>query len=172
MPPPASRPFWFQGLGDQRHHLVAVHQRAVLVDDDHPVRVAVQRDADVGAHLVHLPGHRHRVGGAAFLVDVEAVGLVVDGDDLGAQLPERGGRHLVAGAVGAVDNDPQARQRHGARQRPLGELDIAVMHAVDALGSAEPILVGERHLHLAVEHSFDAPLDLVGQLVAVQGRTA
>ena len=43
------------------------------------------------------------MGRAAFLVDVEAVRLVVDGDDLGAEFPQRLGRHLVGGAVGAID---------------------------------------------------------------------
>ena len=105
---------------------------------------------------------------AAFLVDVEAVGLVVDGDDLGAEFPQRFWRHLVAGAIGAIDDDAQARQRHGARQRALGEFDVAVVHAVDALGAAERILVGQRDLDVLVEQRLDARLDLVGQLVAVR----
>ena len=42
------------GLGDHRHQLVAVDDAALLVDDHHPVGVAVERDADIGAHLVDL----------------------------------------------------------------------------------------------------------------------
>ena len=41
-------------FGDDGHHLVAVDHMALLVDDDHAVGVAVERDADVGAHLPHL----------------------------------------------------------------------------------------------------------------------
>ena len=100
--PPALVP----GLGDQRHDLVAVDDRAVLVDDDDAVGVAVERDADVGAHFMHLLLQAGRMGRAAFLVDVEAVGLDIDGDDLGAEFPQRRGRHLVGGAIGAIDDDP------------------------------------------------------------------
>ena len=49
------------GFGDQRHQLVAVDHGAVLVDDHHPVGVAVERDADIGAHLVHLLGQIARM---------------------------------------------------------------------------------------------------------------
>ena len=155
------------GFGDQRHDLVAVDDRAVLVDDDDPVGVAVEGDADVGTYLMHLLLQSGRMGRAAFLVDVETVGFDVDGDNLGAEFPQRLGRHLVGGAVGAIDNDPQARQRHRARQGALGELDVAVVDTIDALGAAEPVRIGERQLDIPVQHPLDALLDLVGELVAV-----
>ena len=81
--------------GDQRHDLVAIDDAALLVGDDDAVGVAIERDADIGAHFAHLGAHRLRRGRAAFQVDVEAVGLDADGDDLGAQLPQRRGRDLV-----------------------------------------------------------------------------
>ena len=92
----------------------------------HPVRIAIERDADIGAHLVDLLLQRDRAGGAAIEIDVGAVRLVADRDDLGAELPEHGRRHLIGSAIGAIDGDPQALQRHVARQRALGMFDIAV----------------------------------------------
>ena len=59
------------------------------------------------------------------------------GNDVGAQLPQRFRHHLVGGAIGAIDHDAQAVEREIARQRALGEFDVAVMHAVDAAGAAE-----------------------------------
>ena len=38
--------------------------------------------------------------------------------------------------MGAVDNDPQAVEAHRTRQRALGELDVAIVDAVDPLGAA------------------------------------
>ena len=102
-PPAASLPRRCQLSAITRHDLVAVDDAALLVDDHDAVGVAVERDADVGAHLAHLGAQRLRRGGAALLVDVAAVGLDADLDHLGAQLPQRLGRHLVAGAVGAID---------------------------------------------------------------------
>ena len=101
------------------------------------------------------------------MIDVEAVRLDVDGDDLGAEFPQRRRRDLVAGAIGAIHDDSQARQRHRAGQRALGELDVAIMNAVDTLGAAETIRIGQRHVDIVVEHRFDTPFDLVRKLVAV-----
>ena len=45
---------------DHRQQLVAVDDVAALVDDEHAVGVAVERDADIGAHLAHLAGRAPR----------------------------------------------------------------------------------------------------------------
>ena len=57
-PPAASLPRACQALGDDGHDLVAVDDLALLVDDDDAIGVAVERDADVGAHLAHLGDER------------------------------------------------------------------------------------------------------------------
>ena len=54
-----------QAERDQRHQLVAVDDLALLVDDDQPVGVAVERDADVGAARDHRLLQQLRVGRAA-----------------------------------------------------------------------------------------------------------
>ena len=53
-PPPASRPAWCQDSAISAMIWSPSTIVAVLVDDDHAVGVAVERDADVGAHFVHL----------------------------------------------------------------------------------------------------------------------
>ena len=65
-------------FGNDGEQLVAVHHVAALVNDQHAVGVAVQRDADVGAHLAHLAAERGEIGRSAFLVDVETVGIDAD----------------------------------------------------------------------------------------------
>ena len=45
-------------LGDHREQLIAVDELALLVGDDDAVGVAIERDADVGAHLPDLGGER------------------------------------------------------------------------------------------------------------------
>ena len=107
-PPPARRPLACQDCAISAMIWSPSTIVAVLVDDDHAVGVAVERDADIGAQLLHLLAQGLGMRRAALVVDVEAVRLVVDGDDLGAQLPQRVGRHLVGGAVGAIDHDAQA----------------------------------------------------------------
>ena len=90
------------------------------------------------------------------------------GDDLGAEFPQRLRRDLVGGAVGAVDDDAEAFERQIARQRALGEFDVAVLDAVDAAGAAEIGRGGEALAEVGVDQALDLRLDRVGQLVAVR----
>ena len=91
--------------GDDRQHLVAVDEVAALVDRDHAVGVAVERQARVGTRshdgLLELGG----VGRAAAGVDVRAVGLVVEHTHPRAPHTQGPWRDLERGAVPAVDHD-------------------------------------------------------------------
>ena len=53
------------------------------------------------------------------------------------------------------------------RQRQLGEFDVAVLHAVDALGAAEIVAGGEAVGEIGIEQRLDLLLDLVAELEAV-----
>jgi hypothetical protein len=55
-----SRPSSRQDRATTCHELVAIDGLALLVHDEHAVRVAVERDADVGAQFPHLAGERVR----------------------------------------------------------------------------------------------------------------
>src|SRR5690606_448900 len=99
-------------LSDQRHDLVAIDHGSIFVDDDNTVSIAIERDANIGTHFMNLLGQAQRVRGAAILVDVETVWLVIDGDHFRAQLPKSRWSHLVACTIGAIDDDAQTRERH------------------------------------------------------------
>ena len=153
--------------GDDGEQLVAVDDLAVLVDDHHAVGVAIERDADIGAHLAHLAGDGAEVGRTAILIDVHAVRFVADGNHVGAQFPQRAGRDLVGGAIGAIDHDAQSGEIDVARQRALGEFNVAVLHAVDALGAAKVVALGQLLVQFGIEQVLDLAFDLVRQLEAV-----
>ena len=80
---------------------------AVLVDREHPVAVSVEGDPEVETLFDDRALQERGVGRAAADVDVRAVGLDPDRDDLGAALLERLRREPGVGAVRAVDDDPQ-----------------------------------------------------------------
>ena len=65
------------------------------------------------------------------------------------------GRDPIGGAVGAVDHHAQAFERQVARQRALGEFDVAVVDAVDALGAAEVAALRQALGHVAVDQRLD-----------------
>ena len=154
-------------LGDHGEQLITVDQMAMLVGDQHAVGIAVERDADIGSHLAHLAAERFRRRRPAIVIDVEAVGFDADRHHVGAEFPECVGRNAVCGAVGAVDDDAQAIKRKIARQGALGEFNVAVMHAIDALGAAEIAAGGEPLGEIGRHELFDLVFGLVGQLVAV-----
>ena len=152
---------------DHGQELVAVDQMTVLVGDDDAIGVAVERDADIRAHLANFSAQRVGRRRAAVVVDVETVRFDTDRDHVGAEFPQRLGRHAIGGAVGAIDDDAQAVEREIARHGALGEFDVTVVHAVDALGAAELGAFRQALGQFGVDHRLDLVFDLVGKLVAV-----
>ena len=101
----------------ERDQLVAVDDRAVAVDGEHAVAVAVEREAGVVAALAHVRGERVDVRRAAAGVDVAAVGRVGEHVDVGAEAAEDLRRGAVGRAVGAVERDPRGRSRSRPAKR-------------------------------------------------------
>src|SRR6516162_3846598 len=153
---------------DDGQELVAVDDAAALICDDDAIGVAVEGDADVGAHLLDLGAQGGRLGRSALAIDVEAVGLDPDRHHVGAELPQRLGNYLIGRAVGAVDDDAQPVEAHGARQCALGELDITPGGNLDALGATKVGGFGELLAEVGVDQRFDMAFDLVGKFVAVR----
>ena len=117
-------------LRDHCHDLIAVDDAALLVDDHHAVGIAIERDANVGAHLTHLFAKCFRPRRAALVIDIAPIGINADLDDLCAELPQCVGGHLVARPIGAIDDNAQFVEADIARQRALGELDVALLRAL------------------------------------------
>ena len=145
----------------ERDQLVAVDDRAVAVDREHAVAVAVEREAGVVAARAHGLRERVDVRGAAAVVDVAAVGLGREHLDVGAEPAEQRGRDLVGGAVGAVEQQPHAGQVERAEARLERRL-VAVQRRVEAAHAARA-----RGLGRGVEQPLDLQLGRVGELVAV-----
>ena len=156
-----------------RHDLVAVDQLAVLVDRDHPVGVAVEREperrrrASTTARCSALGMRR-----AAAVVDVAAVGRGVQHVDLGARArATRAAPTSNAGAVRAVEHDVAARRACGrrARRRRCATYASSAAGAAsdDALDVGRPARVGRRSSASSLELGLDRGLDVVGQLAAV-----
>ena len=95
---------------EDRDDLVAVDLVPLVVDGEHPVTVAVERDPEIEAAVDDGPLQRAQVGRAAADVDVEAVRLVADCRHLRAELLERPRCTPRVRAVRAVDADAQRRK--------------------------------------------------------------
>jgi hypothetical protein len=143
-------------------HLVAVDRPSLPVAQDHPVGVAVQRDPDGGALAANLLGQSLGVQGPAAVVDVAAVGLDAQREHIRPQLGEHLRRHLIPGAVGAVDHHLDAVQGLLPGEGPLEELDVAAARVVDAGGLAD--LPAGAGAPVLLHQPLDLCLHVVGQL--------
>ena len=150
--------------GGERDQLVAVDDRPVAVDREHPVAVAVEGEAGGMAPLAHRLREAFDVGRAAAVVDVAPVGIGREQVDLGAEAPEDLRRGAVRRAVGAVE------QHAPAAQVEVGEAlvqpaQVVLERAVQAPHGADAARLRGRR----VERRLDLDLGVVVELEAVAG---
>ena len=158
---------------EQRHQLVAVHGRAGVVDREAAVGVAVEGEAGVGAVREHRLAQPRQVGGSAALVDVDAVGLVVDREHRDAGVPQGTWPDLDRRAVRAVEHDAQPGRAvvEGAEQVVGVLLDGRAVRRDPAdvgTGRALPLLV-EALLDLLLERVVELHAAASQELDAVVG---
>ena len=153
---------------NHREDLVPVDNLAVLVGDHDPVGIAIERNAHMRTGFEHLAANGSGEGRAAAVIDVAPVGAHRDGHNLRPQLPQGCRCRLVGRAIGAIDDHLEAVQAYNLVQRALGELDIAFVGALYALGLADPVRLGEQLIRVAQDQRLDLFLGLVGELVAIR----
>jgi hypothetical protein len=147
-------------LGEDAHDLVAVDDLALFVGRDAAVRVTVEGDARVRPVTDGRRRHATRARRAVALVDVLAVGVRADDDDLGAGATERLRTDLAAGTVRRVDDDLEAVERVGDRRDDV--VDVAP-HRGEVLGHATDVRADGTLPPLA-EPRLDLVLDVVVEL--------
>src|SRR5260370_13615441 len=119
---------------EHRDDLVPVDGLAVLVDREHPVAVAVERDTKIEVAAAHELLQRRKIGGAAADVDVAAVRFVADRLDLRTEPLERTWRKPRIRAVCAVDRN--AQPMHIGAETLEDVLEITVCRDVDSIDLA------------------------------------
>jgi hypothetical protein len=102
------------------------------------------------------------------MVDVEAIRLDADRNDLGAQLPERRWRDLVGGAIGAIEHDAQTAEIGIGRQRALGIFDVAGTGFFLAIGAADLAAMRQQLGHVAIDEGLDFQLELIAELITIR----
>ncbi len=166
----AQLPGLAHGEGQHREDLVAVDLLAGRVHGQAAVGVAVVRDAEVGAVLDDGGPEQRQVRGAAAVVDVQAVRLGTDRDDLGPGPRESLGRDVGGGAVRLVQDDLQAVEPIGEHSDEMGDVTVEALGVVAdpahaGAGGTGPRLAGA----VLLVDRLDAVLQLVGELVAAAG---
>ena len=138
-----------------------------MVHHDHPVAVAVEGDAEIGALLLNQGAQNRGMGGTAVLIDVQSIRGNANWNHGRAHFIEHTGRDVVGRAMGAVHHDFQARQTGVGGHRALAEFNVAASGVHDALGLAQGVGLGGGQRLL--QQFLDVQFDHVGQLLAIAG---
>ena len=150
---------------DERHQLVTVNNAARLINNDQPVRVAIERDADVRAAGHHGFLEHARRGRSAFVVDVLAIGIDAHGNDFGAELPQRRRCHLIGCPIGAIERDLQTVEAEMAGESRFCEVDIPPARILHAARATDMFGLDQRDV--AAEQSLDLGFRRIGQFIPV-----
>ena len=106
------------------HNLVTIDQLTIFVTEQDAVRIAVVGDTDVRLALAGELLDLLWMGASAVGVDVCAVRMVVDDDQVGAEFAQDAGAGLVGGAVRAIERDAERLECEMAGKALLGKFDI------------------------------------------------
>ena len=104
-------------------------------------------------------GQRLGRGCATTVVDVQAIRLHTDGDDLRPQFMEDAGRRLVGRAMGTIDDDLQSAKIEIIGEGALAELDVATARIFDTHGPPE--IRSTDTGHFVIDAGLNGLLDLI-----------
>ena len=136
------------------------------IGENHAVRVAVKRHADVGAVFLHQLRDHQGMQRPALGVDVEPVGRNAGFDDRSPEFPENPRPDVVGRTVGAVQHHFEPAEFFVA-DGALGEFDVAAARVVQPIGLAELIAADVVRIQIGFENQpRDLRLRLIFQFVA------
>ncbi len=121
-----------------------------MVDHDHAVSVAIQRDTQIGFFCDHTRLQGTDVGSADLFIDVNAVWLTTNGDNIGAQLTQYIWRNVIRRTISAIHHNFKLAQAQFIREGAFAKLDIATGGIDDTGGFTQlsRIHAGDRFFHL------------------------
>ena len=96
--------------GTDEHDLVPIKDFAPFVDSQATVCITVIGNATVRSHFDNLLLKGFQMGGPAAIINVDAIGLVINGNHLGSQKAQDGRGHLTVGPVGTVHDHLESIQ--------------------------------------------------------------
>ena len=159
------------GEGENGQYVVAVDDIALSIDRKAAIGIAVEGETGHGAMFDDGLLQVFEMSRTAVLVDVEPVGLGMNGDDVGAKGCEDFGSDPEGSAVGAVENDGQSVKSDGGGADEMldvtGDTGTAVPDATDAgagralPGFFEPIFYRAFDVVVEFESAASEELDAV-----------
>ena len=145
----------------QRDQPVAVDHATRVIDGNHPIPIAIERQSQVGLEAHHGRREVRRMRRAALVVDVAAVGRAVDHPHVGTQHPSDARRDDAHRTVRAVEHHVEATEASFREQRQQPR------HVrIDQVDHVHRYICGRYVVATAHPCCFDAALDVIGELAA------
>ena len=153
-----------------RHNMVPVNNLALFADEDGPIRVTIQRDADMRAMAPHRLLQSFRMHGAARVVDVHAVGTVGNDFDFRPEFAQHRRRDLVRRTIGTIHHQFNSLKIEVSGNRPFHKFDVPPLRIADPIRLSDRVrrrpqmfdLIGDDQL-------LDTRLDLIRQFETFAG---
>ena len=159
--------FFLQRQGAQGQDAIARDGGPAGVGENHAVRIAVERDADIGALLFHDFAGEFRVERPYARVDIDAVRVDTELHDLGTQFLEDERGEKIAGTMSAIDDDLHAVEMR-ITQALLHELNVTSAGVVDTVGLADLVSGHAVRLHVIKDFLFDERFQVVRKLETIR----
>ena len=148
-------------------NMVTGQQFTVRRRHDHPVRVAVEGQAQIISAAADCFLHHFRMRGTAVCIDVDAVRAVVQNRQFRAQPLQQCFGREGAGPVGTVNDQTHARQVERVCFFQPVKICLQSFRIGDDL--ADPVIRAERQLGFPVNELLDQVFDVRGKLDAFLG---
>ena len=146
---------------------------ALLVHAQAAVSIAIKGKANVQTVLYHELLQALDMGRTGIVVDVQAVGLVVDDVGVSAQSVKHGLSDIPAGTVGAVQTDLNALEGVDTQRDQVAHVAVTACHIVHGAADVLPVCKGQlrpvliEHMELAVDVVLHQQQSLLGHFLTV-----
>ena len=138
--------------------MVASHDIALLVHTQATISVTIESKTDIQTVLHHKLLQTLNMGRASIVVNVQAVGLIVDDVGICAQSIEHRLSDIPACTVGTVQADLDTLERIDAKRNQIAHVAVAACHIIHSTanvltvskGQLRPVLIKDMELAVNV----------------------
>ena len=153
---------------NQTHYLVTVNYFAFFVANNDAVSIPVERNTDISFLLQYSFPQEGSIGRAAPLIDIHAIRVDTNRDDICTQFPKRRWRNFIGRAMRTIDNYFHATKIPPPGECSLCKFYITRLSVINPLGPSKPI--GWRNMlpNAIIHKAFYFCFNLIRQLIPIR----
>ena len=120
---------------NKAHYLITINYFAFFVANNDAVRIPVERNTDISFLLQYSFPQKGSIGRTAPLIDIHAIRVDTNRDDICTQFPKRCWRNFIGRAMRTIDNDFHATKISSPWECPFCKFYIARLCVIYSLST-------------------------------------